>query len=487
MPELERRKSVGASKVVTTRHRNASSHSKLNKLSGPVNRSKSMDFQTAQKPGLNRASRSQIRIAGTQHGAGQTHKRRTGKAVIMIGPEEDNEEEEEEEEIEEVDESEDEHEPKVKESELTPVSEKLDRISLDTKTYAQQSNGSIPINSNNENTNASIKSSKPVASNSQVPPSGPQSPTKVISLESLKPATSFTNSPVLPQISTETVVALGPGTLAPAPKFGEPTKSHFIDGGIDSSSPFRSSSTSILSMTQSNGGVFDSPQSTPQSLNRNHQGIWMHSDSLMQAPLSENQKEESRINDEYSSVRRYTSPISDAIKRVQKHKSRINIPKSRPSEVEYTDLPESKINWDPPKDGIKYRLTNHTEILNKLWNTKYVDPDQPNNEEQIGATMSIQEQAQRAQQQIMLAKQQQLQQQQQLQFQQQQQLQQQQIQQQQFQQQHQQHQQQFQQQQQHQLRLQQQHQDPKVASTNTHGIRRANGNVQASNGTIRLG
>lgn len=436
------RKRTNPKQVITSRHRSAHSHSRLNKVTritplatadqlaaetqqaaNKFNRSKSMDslaLQNLQKKSspsgsshleaanarrlalTSRASRSQGKIAQTSaklNPSGQ--KRRTGKAVISIGPDEDNDEDDDDDDDDEDDEKE-EPDPRAspetsEESKHLDLNQKSDEVKLhnkqDAKLVATPDPSSTPLESPKEPSEVSeplpvdignvqdaslnrlsqqlekAKISSPVLLNmhnaSSTDEELPSTPVRDLPDTNLRPARSFQSSPVHPQLSNETVLAVAAGSTSLAesalasPGFGADnnstsvTKSHFLDnisGTVKYSnggSPIRTlrsgrASAPILSRTQSSSGAVEDairrlPPTNSPSFTRTQQKLWLQRESMdHQSPetaeqmnLVERKKEDERITKEYQNVIRYTSPLQDSLQRIRRSRGR-NAPLNNP-------------------------------------------------------------------------------------------------------------------------------------------------------------
>lgn len=358
-----------------------------------------------------RASRSQGKIAQTSaklNPSGQ--KRRTGKAVISIGPDEDNDEDDDDDDDDDDEEDDDEEEepapraqkspaaskesPQPKQLELNQKSEE-DRLhnKQDAKLVATPDPSSTPLESPKEPSEVSVplpvdignvqdaslnrlsqqfekaKIDNPVPKNmhdaSSTDEELPSTPVRDLPDTNLRPARSFQSSPVHPQLSNETVLAVAAGssslaeTALASPGFGADnnsnsvTKSHFLDsisGTVKYSnggSPIRTlrsgrASAPILSRTQSSSGALEDairrlPPTNSPSFTRTQQKLWLQRESMdHQSPdtaeqmnLVERKKEDERITKEYQNVIRYTSPLQDSLQRIRRARGR-NAPLNNP-------------------------------------------------------------------------------------------------------------------------------------------------------------
>jgi hypothetical protein len=453
------RRRVGSKTVITARHRSSNSHSRLNKLApsataagrnGDVERSQSTEALTSlqnrrssdshdhrPKLGVYRGSRSSSRISvGPTKGAHHSHlpRRTAGKAVISIGPEDDeDEDDDEEEDVEEVDEEEEElkQAPRLQQHQSAATADKkTGEPSPDSAQDAISASASKPEAPQIESKeyNSSDDSTDNDHSSIHVRKVRPS-----MSLESLKPNTSFVNSPVRPQISNETVLAVVPssalgelsisGANTPtsssfdeASSFGYSTnvvKSHFLDNArlvegrqshqrSHSHTRLARASAPVLSRTQSSGGDYEimtrKAHAVPSpSLTRTQQKLWLQRESIADQHNfdhtgdshsidSVDKREEERISKEYHNVTRYASPLLDSIKRIQKRiaSSAAKLPTNSSSSNRNLDevrkLATSDVNsWllDEKKypAGTAVAFENLAEVLDKLWHVPYFDAE----------------------------------------------------------------------------------------------------------------
>lgn len=240
------RRRVGSKTVITNRHRSSNSHSRLNKLApsaaaagrnGDVERSQSTEALTSlhnrrnseshdhrPKLGGYRASRSSSRIsAGPAKGAHHGHlpRRTAGKAVISIGPEDDDEDDDdEEEEVEEVDDDEEVQQPPrhQQRQQRQQYQQHQRAATADKKTTGlnpEPAQDTIPPPVSKPEAPQIVSkeyNSSDDSTDNDHPGIDVQKVRALMSIESLKPNTSFVNSPVRPQISNETVLAVAPSS-----------------------------------------------------------------------------------------------------------------------------------------------------------------------------------------------------------------------------------------------------------------------------------